>query len=87
VEDKLQTNSAARGSQSAALISQSVEAKSLRKERHRRVHNNSGRIFAAAPERKLRSRFFCLNGHCPRIVFFGPALTIDAPDARKKDVA
>jgi len=61
--------------------SQSAERKSPKDQRQ--GHNNSGAIFTAAPEQKLRSRsFVCELGHCPRIVFSGPALIIEAPDAR-----
>jgi len=63
--------------------SQSAERKSPKDQHQRQGHNNSGAIFTAAPEQKLRSRsFVCELGHCPRIVFSGPALIIEAPDAR-----
>ncbi|HZD09278.1 MAG TPA: hypothetical protein VE176_13570, partial [Candidatus Limnocylindrales bacterium] len=42
---------------STARQSQRVERKSPKEERHRQGHNNSGVIFTAAPEQKLRSRF------------------------------
>ena len=46
VERKLQASSTAHGNQSASPISRSVEAKSRKGERHRRVHNNfAGAIF------------------------------------------
>lgn len=58
VERKLQASSAAHGNQSAPPISRSAEAKNQKKEHRRQGLNNSGAIFTAAPERRIRSRFF-----------------------------
>jgi hypothetical protein len=47
-----------RPQRTAARYSQSTERKNQRKEPRRQGLNNSGAIVIAAPERKIRSRFF-----------------------------